>query len=65
MRFSGGSDGKESACNARDPGVGNGNLLQYSCLEESMGRGARQVTAHRGRKESDMIEQLSTGSVLQ
>ena len=32
----------------RFPGVGNGNLLQYSCLEESMGRGARQVTAHRG-----------------
>ena len=47
------------------PGVGNGTLHQYSCLEESMGRGARQVTAHRGRKESDMIEQLSTGSVLQ
>ena len=42
--------GKESACNARDvgsvpgwgrsPGVGNGNPLQDSCLENSMGRGA-------------------------
>ena len=38
----GGSDGKESACNARDPGLGrsrgegNGNPLQYSCLENSM-----------------------------
>jgi hypothetical protein len=41
----GGSDGKESACNAGDlgwipglgksPGEGHGNLLQYSCLENS------------------------------
>ena len=41
--FSGGSDGKASACNAGDlgsipgsgisPGEGNGNPLQYSCLE--------------------------------
>ena len=41
--FSGGLDDKESACNAggpgsipalgRSPGEGNGNLLQYSCLE--------------------------------
>ena len=45
-----GSDGKESACNAgdlgsipelgRSPGEGNGNPLQYSCLENSMDRGA-------------------------
>ena len=49
----GGSDGKESACNARDPssipGLGkspgerNGYSLQYSCLENSMDRGAWQV----------------------
>ena len=42
----GGSDSKESACNAGDPGSipalgrsprkGNGNPLQYSCLENSM-----------------------------
>ena len=48
--FPGGSDGKESACNAgdqgsvpglgRSPGGGNGNPLQYSCLEDSMDRGA-------------------------
>ena len=48
--FPGGSDGKESACNAGDlaaipglewsPGGGNGNSLQYSCLETSMDRGA-------------------------
>ena len=30
----------------RFPGVGNGNLLQYSCLKNSMGRGAQQATVH-------------------
>ena len=48
--FPGGSDGKTSACNAGDsgsisglgryPGEGNGNPLQYSCLENSIDRGA-------------------------
>ena len=48
--FLGGSDGKVSACNAGDPGLipglgrspgeGNGNPLQYSCLENPMDRGA-------------------------
>ena len=52
----GGSDGKESAYNAGDPGSiprlgrfpgeGNGNPLQYSCLENSMDRGAWQTTVH-------------------
>ena len=52
--FLGGSDGKESACNARDPGSipgsgrtrgeGNGNPLHYSCLENSMDREAWQAT---------------------
>ena len=51
-----GSDGKESACNAgdldsipglgRSPGEGNDNPLQYSCLENPMGRGAWQATVH-------------------
>ena len=46
MGFPGGSDGKESSCNVgdlgsvpglgRSPGEGNGNPLQYSCLENSM-----------------------------
>ena len=50
MGFSGGSDSKEPACNAgelssvpgwgRSPGEGNGNRLQYSCLDNSMDRGA-------------------------
>ena len=54
--FPGGSDGKESACKAEDlglipefgrsPGEGNGNPLQYSCLETSMDRGARQAIVH-------------------
>ena len=49
------SVGKESACNAGDPvsipgsgrssGEGNGNPLQYSCLENSMDRGAWKATA--------------------
>ena len=48
--FLGGSDGKESAFSVgdlgpipgsgRSPGEGNGNPLQYSCLEKSMDRGA-------------------------
>jgi len=48
--FPGGSDSKKFACNAGDlgsvtgsrrfPGEGSGNLLQYSCLENSMDRGA-------------------------
>ena len=50
----GGSDGKESACNAgdlgsiagseRSSGEGNGNPLQYSCMEKSMDRAAWQTT---------------------
>ena len=50
LGFSDGSDGKESACNAEDPGLipglgrspgeGNGNPLQYSYLKSSIGRGA-------------------------
>ena len=39
----------------RSPGVGNGNSLQYSCLENSMVRGAWQATIH-GATESDMTE---------
>ena len=42
----------------RSPGVGNGNRLQYSCLENSMDRGAWWALVH-GVTESDMTEQLS------
>ena len=52
--FPGSSEGKESASNAEDPDLTpwmerspeeeNGNPLQYSCLENSMDRGAWQGT---------------------
>ena len=35
------------------PGEGNGNLLQYSCLENPMDGGAWRATVHGGHKESD------------
>ena len=54
--FPGGSDGKESACNAGDlgslpglgryPGGGHGNPLQCSCPENTMDRGAWWATVH-------------------
>ena len=54
--FPGTSDSKESAYNVGDPGSvpgyrrslgeGNGNLLQYSCLENPMDRGAWQARIH-------------------
>ena len=56
IEMGGGSDGKESACNAKDlglipglersPGEGNSYPLQYSCLENSMDGGAWQAAAH-------------------
>ena len=72
MATPGGSDGKESACNAgdlglipgsgRSPGGGHGNPLQYSCLENPHGQ--RSLTSYSpwGRKESDMTEQLRAHS---
>ena len=54
--FPDGSDCKESDCNAvdlgsipglgRSPGVEDGNPVQYSCLENSMDRGAWWVIVH-------------------
>ena len=61
-----GSDGKESDCNAGDVGLipgsgrsrgeGNGNLLQYSCLENFMDRGAWWATGHGAAKELDTTD---------
>ena len=58
--FPGGSDGKESAGKAgdpgsvpgsgRSPGEGNGTPLQYSCLENSMDRGALRASVHQAAK---------------
>ena len=60
MGFPGGSNGKESVCNAgapgsipgsgRSPGEGNGNPLYYSCLENSIERGAWWAIVHRVAK---------------
>ena len=72
--------GKESACNARDlslnpgsgrsPGEGHGNPLQYSCLENSMDRGACQATVHGVTKSQTWLSDFhflpsSWGQVLQ
>ena len=38
------------------PGEGNGNPLQYSCLENPMDRGAWRATVRGGHKELDTIE---------
>ena len=44
----------------RSPGEGNGNPLQYSCLENPMDRGAWQATVDGIAKESDTTEQMNT-----
>ena len=66
--FSGGSIVKNPPANAEDtrytgsipglgrsPGVGNGNPLQYSCLENSVDRGAWQATVHKVRKSQTRL----------
>ena len=40
----------------RSPGGGNGNSLQYSCLENTMDRGTRQAIVQKVIKELDMTE---------
>ena len=66
LDFPGGSDVKESACNAGDlgsipgsgssPGEGNGNPLQYSCLGNCMDIGAWQACDPWDHKEPDTAE---------
>ena len=74
MGFPGGSDSKESAYNAgdlgsipglgRSPGEGNGNSLQYSCLENPMDRGAWWATVDRVVKSQTRLGQLSTAQLV-
>ena len=66
-----GSAGKESACNVGDlslipglgrfPGEGNGNLLQYSCLENYIDKGELQFM-HSQRVEHDWATNVNTTS---
>ena len=71
--FPGSSEGKESACNAGDtgdaglipglerfPGEGNASPLHYSCLENSMDRGAWWATVHGTAKSQTRLMGLST-----
>ena len=61
--------GKEPACNAgglgsipglgRSPGGGNGNPLQYSCLENPMNRRAWRAPVHKVTKSQTRLKQLS------
>ena len=74
LGFFGGSDGKESACNVgdmgsipglgRSPGGGNGNRLQYSCLENPHGQRGLVGYSPWGCKELDTTERLSTAHIL-
>ena len=69
MGFPHSSIGKESACNAEDsgltpgsgrsPGEGNGNPLQYSCLENPMERGAWQATLHGVTKSQTRLRDFT------
>ena len=68
--FPGGSEGKASACNAgdpgsipwsgRSPGEGNGNPLQYSCLENLMDGGAWWATVHGVAKSRTRLSDFTS-----
>ena len=74
MSFPGGSDGKESACSAgdlvsipelgRSPGEGNGNLIQDSCQENPMDRGAWWATIYGVTESQTQLKQVSTHMVI-
>ena len=64
------SEGRQSAYSMEDPGSipgsgrspeeGNSNLLQYSCLENPMDRGAWWATVQRVEKSCTRLKRLST-----
>ena len=70
MGFPGGSEVKASAANAGDPdsipgsgrfpGEGNGNPLQYSCLENPMDRGAWRARVHRVAKSQTRLSDFTS-----
>ena len=67
--------GKESTCqcrrrgfdlwveSGRSPGVGNGNLIQNPCLENSKGQRSLKGCSPWGHTQLDMTERLSTSSI--
>ena len=69
MGFPGGSEVQVSACNAgdlgsiprlgRSPGEGNGNTLQYSCLENPMDRGAFWAAVYRVAKSRTRLSNFT------
>ena len=72
MGFPDGSEAKAPACNVgdlgsipgsgRSPGEGNGNPLQYSCLENPIDGGAWWATVHGVTKSQTRLKQLSSSS---
>ena len=66
--FAGGSDGKESACNAGDlgsiPGLGrhlgegNGNPFQFSCLENPVDRGSWRAAVYGVTKSRTQLSEF-------
>ena len=70
LGFPGGSDNKASACHVADlssiprlgrsPGEGNGNPLQYSCLENPMDRGAWWAIVHRVTKSQTRLSEFTS-----
>ena len=74
LTFPGGSDGKESARDTgdpgsipgsgRSPGERNGNPLQYSCLVDSMDRGAWWAIVHGVAKSQKQLKQLSMHALI-
>ena len=73
--FPGGSAGKESALNVgdlgsipglgRSPGEGNGNPLQYYCLENPMDRGAWQAIVHGVAKSRARLSDFTFTFILE
>ena len=72
--FPGDSDGNRSTCNAgdqgsitvsrRSPGRGHGSPLQYSCLENSMVRGAWRATVHGVAKNQTSLSNYTFTSEI-
>ena len=70
----GGSEFKASACNVgdlglipgsrRSPGEGNGNPLQYSCLENPMDGGAWWATVHRVAKSQTLLSDFTSLGII-